>query len=61
MTPQQLIAIMIPLQAAHDYAVLANSAPAEDREYYEKKMLNRILHAAENAGLVTFGNKEKAA
>ena len=60
MTSSQLIAIMLPLQAAHEYAVLANSAHAEDREYYEKKMLNRIQHAAENAGLVNVVKKAAA-
>lgn len=61
MTAQQLSSILIPLLAAHDYAVLANSAHKEDREYYEKKMLNRIIHAAENAGLQVVRKMEQAA
>ena len=59
MTHYQIISIMIPLQAAHDYAVLANSAPKEERAGYEELMLNRLRHAAENAGLIAA--EEKAA
>lgn len=50
LTGTQRTRMMIALDAARDYCLLANSAPSDERADYDKLILNRLKHAVENAG-----------